>query len=618
MKLKDAPIQRKLMSVILLTCFVVLTLMGSAYILLEYISYKKVVKSNVSTLGTVIASNSSASLAFDSPADANEILNALRAEKHIVLACLYDKSGKLFAKYPSDTSSSVFPQVQQKNKYWFEDGYLIGFQPVVQKNTELGILFIKSDLEDMHAQLRHYMIIGILLIAGSLIVAFSLSKLLQKSITDPILSLEQTAKIISQQNDYSVRAVKSGKDELGALTDAFNQMLTQIDTQNVEIKSFNQNLELKVKERTYELQEQKDFIETIINSSVDLITVFDKDLKFIMLNKNSYEYYNIKREDILGKYILEVLPQKKETGMFDDLKRALKGEYIHNTNYKSAISPRSFDNYYIPLKDVNEKVYGVLTIGHDITNIIEANEKLGSLNSELVKSNRDLEQFAYIASHDLQEPLRKIQTFTHLLGDNYGDEVKFKNYHNKINQAASRMQNLIQDVLNFSRITKVEEAFTEVDLNKILEHLKTDFELLLQEKQVVIHHPILPKIMGIPLQLTQLFSNIISNSIKYNEQKPVIDIAVRHLSKNEIKSYPSLNSNLTYFQLEFKDNGIGFEPQFSEKIFNIFQRLHGRQTYSGTGIGLALCKKIVENHHGVIFAQSELNKGSIFTVILPG
>jgi PAS domain S-box-containing protein len=618
MKLKDAPIQRKLMSVILLTCFVVLILMGSAYILLEYFSYQKVVKANVSTLGTVIASNSSASLAFDSPNDANEILNALRAEKHIVLACLYDNSGKLFAKYPADTSYSVFPEVQHKNEYWFEDGYLIGFQKVSQKDSELGVLFIKSDLEAMNDQLRHYMIIGILLIAGSLLVAYSLSKLLQKSISEPILSLEQTAKIISQQNDYSVRAVKSGKDELGALTDAFNQMLTQIQVQNTEIKSFNQNLELKVKERTYALQEQKDFIETIINSSVDLVAVFDKDLKYMMLNKRADDYYRIKREDIIGRNILDVFPQTKDSGMLEDLKRALNGEYVHNTNYKSPIVQRSFENYYIPLKDVSDKVYGVLTIGHYITNIMEANEKLENLNSELIKSNRDLEQFAYIASHDLQEPLRKIQTFTQLLGDNYGNEEKFKNYYVKINQAASRMQNLIQDVLNFSRISKVEEAFVDADLNQILEQLKTDFELLLREKQAIINHPVLPTIKGIPLQLAQLFSNIISNSLKYNENKPVIDISFKTLTREEIKIFPQLNSNRSYVRLDFKDNGIGFEPQFSEKIFNIFQRLHGKQTYSGTGIGLGLCKKIVENHHGIIFANSEPNKGSIFTVILPG
>jgi PAS domain S-box-containing protein len=618
MKLKDAPIQKKLMSVILLTCFVVLMLMGSAYIILEYYSYRQNVKSNITTLATVIAANSSASLAFDSPKDATEILKALSAENHIVAACIYDIKGEIFAKYPADTSAAVFPPVQNKNGFWFNDGFLIGFQPITQRDERLGTLFIRFDLEAMIEQVMHYTIVGILLLVGSLVVAFLLSKLLQKSISEPIIALEETAKIISQKRDYGVRAVKSsGNDEVGALTDAFNQMLDQIQLQNVEIMSFNQGLEQKVKERTNDLQHQKEFVETIINSSVDLVAVFDTNLNYIMLNKRADDFYQLKRDGIVGKNILEVFPELKNSGMIEDLQRALKGEYIHNSKYKSPVVNRSFENFYIPLKDKKDVVYGVLTIGHDITNILEANEKLETLNAELIKSNRDLEQFAYIASHDLQEPLRKIQTFTQLLGEYISDVERSKVYQGKISQAAARMQNLIQDVLNFSRISKEEAAFVDTDLNKILENLKTDFELVLQEKKAVINHPVLPVIKGIPLQLSQLFSNIISNSLKYNVNKPVINITCEKLSQKDVAAFAKLNGHAKYIRLNFQDNGIGFEPQFSDRIFNIFQRLHGKQEYSGTGIGLALCKKIVENHHGVIFAHSEPDKGADFTVILP-
>ncbi|MEO8210449.1 MAG: ATP-binding protein [bacterium] len=605
------------MSVILLTCFVVLMLMGSAYIILEYYSYRQHVKSNITTLATVIAANSSASLAFDSPDDATEILKALSAENHVVVACIYDINGRLFAKYPADTTSSAFPAMQNKNEFWFEDGYLIGFQPVNQLDERLGTLFIRSNLEEMKVQVRQYTIIGILLLLGSLFVAFLLSKLLQKSISEPIIALEETAKIISQERDYSVRAIKSGKDELGALTDAFNQMLDRIQFQNLEILSFNQGLEQKVKERTNDLQQQKDFVETIINSSVDLVAVFDINLNYIMLNKRADDFYKIKRENIVGRNILDVFPELKESEMLIALNKALKGEYVHNAKYKSPVLNRSFENYYIPLKDKEEVVYGILTIGHDITNILEANEKLETLNSELIKSNRDLEQFAYIASHDLQEPLRKIQTFSQLLGEYLSDPDRSKTYQSKISQAAARMQNLIQDVLNFSRISKEESAFVNADLNKILENLKTDFELVLQEKKAVINHPVLPVIKGIPLQLSQLFSNLISNSLKYNDKRPIIDITYEKLSAKELSAFAKLNGHSNYIRLNFRDNGIGFDPQFNERIFNIFQRLHGKQDYSGTGIGLALCKKIVENHQGIIFATGEPDKGASFTVILP-
>jgi two-component system CheB/CheR fusion protein len=441
---------------------------------------------------------------------------------------------------------------------------------------------------------------------------------LQKSVSEPILALEQTAKVISEQRDYSVRAEKYGSDEVGALTDAFNQMLAQIQSQNREILLFNQNLEQKVKDRTLDLQQQKDFVETVINSSVDLIAVFDKNLNYLILNKRADEYYILKREQVIGKNILDVYPHVIESGMFRDLKKALTGEYIHNSKYRSSVAKKYFDNYYIPLKDVSGKVYGVMAIAHDITQIMEATEKLETLNAELLKSNRDLEQFAYVASHDLQEPLRKIQTFTDLMSESFQDKEKLKKYHDKINQSASRMQGLIQDVLNFSRISKAEEAFEETDLDRILKTIETDFELIIREKGAIINHSTLPTIRGIPMQLSQLFSNIIGNALKYNEQKPVIHISSRRLTAEEVKNYSRLNGHSSYFELKFSDNGIGFEPQFKEQIFNVFQRLHGRQEYSGTGIGLALCKKIVENHQGIIYANAQPGQGAVFTVVLPG
>jgi len=604
------------MSVILLTCGIVLGLMCTAYIIIEYVSFRETARSNISTLGAVIATNSSAALAFDSPEDGQDVLNALSAEEAIVAASLYDLDGNIFAKFPSDTVSSIFPKVRKTRYYWFQNGFLEGFEPVLQKGQTQGYLYIKSDLSAMYVQLGFYALIGFALITASLLVAFLLSKILQRTISEPILALKQTAKAVSEKHDYSVRAIKSGEDEVGALTDAFNQMLTQIQQQNEEILSFNQTLEQKVNERTSELQQQKDFVETIINSSVDLVFVLDKNLNFIMANKKMNENYHSSSE-LVGKNLLDVIPEASQSGLYANLKKAIGGEYIHEPKFRDAGSNKSFENYFIPLRDHRQKVYGVLAISHDITNIIEASEKLEKVNTELMKSNRDLEQFAYVASHDLQEPLRKIQTFTQLLGDSLDNESQMRKYQDKINQSSGRMKQLIQDMLNFSRISNSEDAFVETDLNDVLENLIIDFELLLKEKEAQINYPSLPSIEGIPLQLSQLFANIINNSLKYTEKKPVININCKTLSTDDLKNYPKLDAGNKYYQIDFTDNGIGFEQQYAEQIFAIFQRLHGKQTYSGTGIGLALCKKIVENHHGVIFAISEPNEGATFTIILP-
>jgi signal transduction histidine kinase len=500
MKLKDAPIQQKLLRVILLTCFIVLVFVISSYLILAYNSFRNTTKNDVITLGEIIASNSSGALAFDSPKDAQEILNGLKANPHIVAACLYNMDGEIFASYTND-SLIVYPAASQWKGYRFQEGSIEGFNNVIQGNTMLGTLYLKSDLKTMYTQLRYYVLIGIILIAISLLAAYLLSKLLQKSISEPILALKQTAKVISEERNYSVRATQYGNDEVGSLTRSFNQMLTRIEEQNHEITSFNQNLELKIQERTRLLQEQKDFIE--------------------------------------------------------------------------------------------------------------------NLNAELLKSNLDLEQFAYVASHDLQEPLRKIQTFAQLMKGSMGNEEKELYYLERIAQAAARMQNLIKDVLSFSRITSADQAFVMTDLNKILENLNSDFELIIREKEAVINHPVMPSIKGIPLQLSQLFSNLIANSLKYNDTKPVINITVRKPFPEEIQMYPKLNKNDSYVEIKFADNGIGFEKEYKEQIFNLFQRLHDKQTYSGTGIGLAICKKIVENHKGLIFADSEPKMGATFTLILP-
>ncbi|MEP6645541.1 MAG: ATP-binding protein [Saprospiraceae bacterium] len=604
------------MSIILVTCTVVLTFMCAAYIYLESKSYREAVLSNVATLAAVVASNSSGSLAFDNTRDAQDVLSALHAESNIESAALYNEDGTVFATYPAEKSKTEFPKIEQRKTYKFSNNYLFVTQPVMQGDQQLGMLYIQSNLKAMNNQIKGFALIGLALMAGSLAIAYFISKILQRSISEPIVSLEQTAKVISDRRDYTVRAVKINNDEIGSLTETFNHMLSQLQLQNSEIVSFNQNLEQKVEERTNELQHQKEFVETIINASVDLVAVFDVNLNYIMINKRTRDYYSRDNEELIGRNLLEIFPQVENSRMHSGLVSALKGKPVHDPKYKSTVLNRTYENYYIPLKDVNECVYGALTIGHDITGIVEASEKLEKVNAELLKSNRDLEQFAYVASHDLQEPLRKIQTFTQMLKETE-DKEQISRYQDKINQSSTRMKDLISDMLNFSRISNSEDAFVQTDLNIILQNLIIDFELLLKETNAVIHYPHLPSVPGVPLQLSQLFANIINNSLKYSDKQPVIDIASVMMSTSELEKFPKLNKENKYCMLQFRDNGIGFEPQYSEQIFAIFQRLHGKQTYSGTGIGLALCKKIAENHHGIIYAEGDPGVGATFTIILP-
>lgn len=249
--------------------------------------------------------------------------------------------------------------------------------------------------------------------------------------------------------------------------------------------------------------------------------------------------------------------------------------------------------------------------------LLNYQSKLEENIKALQSSNHDLEQFAYIASHDLQEPLRKIRNFTELLEKNITDKEKSIKYLSKIDSSSERMSVLIRDVLNYSRLSRQERIFEETNLQQILQNVKTDVELLIEEKQALIESDPLPVIIGIPLQLHQLFYNLINNSLKFTKDRPHIRIRCHKLGPAEIKQHPELHNSVNYIQLTFTDNGIGFEQKHANQIFIIFKRLHSRESFEGTGIGLALCKKIVDNHHGIISVESEPGKGTSFRVILP-
>jgi PAS domain S-box-containing protein len=266
------------------------------------------------------------------------------------------------------------------------------------------------------------------------------------------------------------------------------------------------------------------------------------------------------------------------------------------------------------------KVIGFSKVTRDLTAQKITEEKLAAYTSELEKQNSELEQFAYVASHDLQEPLRKIQTFTGLIRENYDDKVFVEKYFQKLSVSAARMSELIKSLLNYSRLSKEKANLTvdEINLNEIVEEVKTDFELLIEEKAATIISNALPVIAGNRFQIGQLFSNLISNSLKFCEKEPIIKISSKIISKKEIPQAPKTLADKNYFQITFEDNGIGFENQYSELIFSLFQRLHGKQSiYTGTGIGLALCKKIIEIHNGFISASSVPGSGATFIIYLP-
>jgi PAS domain S-box-containing protein len=249
----------------------------------------------------------------------------------------------------------------------------------------------------------------------------------------------------------------------------------------------------------------------------------------------------------------------------------------------------------------------------------ERTSQLKEANRLLTASNKELEQFAYVASHDLQEPLRKTQTFIGLIAQtDHSLNERTQLYLQKIHNSSERMMNLVKDLLSHSNID-ARHSFTAVDLNEVLANISTDLELVIIQKRAIIRNEALPVIDAIPLQMHQLFFNLINNALKFSKPtgSPVITISCEQLREDQLEKFPALRKNTRYHLMKFRDNGIGFNQVYATKIFDIFQRLHDRQVFQGSGIGLALCKKIIENHGGVIYAESRENEGACFYLILP-
>ncbi|MFQ3234559.1 MAG: signal transduction histidine kinase [Paraglaciecola sp.] len=444
-------------------------------------------------------------------------------------------------------------------------------------------------------------------------------------LSDVQLSLDKTSDIIVRLDNLHLSIVVAESGQRGYLLTEYEEYLTPynealrgLDEQIATVGEIHSEIEGQDKKISRLLLLVNDKVHELI-TTVEL-ALSDKEnraIKQVMTNRGRNLYREIRKH---FKDITQIEFENRQQ-LYNELSQVQRDAKV-NFGVSAIISGLLVIGMFLMARknilasaknqQILEQQNALLT-----EKVAKRTQELTIYADELSRSNRELEDFAFVASHDLQEPLRKIQAFSNRLITMYADKFDEKglDYIQRMTAAARRMSSLINDLLEFSRITTRGKAFVSVDLNDVMEQVLADLEIAIKESDAQVRVPVLPKVNADPSQMYQLFLNVLSNGLKFRkpEQSPCLTVSCDSvIIRDELQ-----NLDIPSYTIQITDNGIGFEQNYADKIFSPFQRLHGRSEYKGTGIGLAVCRRIVERHGGTISALSELGKGAVFIIILP-
>jgi len=624
---KDMPIRQKLMASILLTSTVVMLLMLGAFFTYDFLQLRQTTARQVSTIGEITASNSTAALAFANPEDAREILAALKAERHIAAAAIYDSNGLLFSRYPEALPIGDFPLVPGNVGYRFDRSHLAGFQAIVERDRYLGTLYLSFDIGSvMQEWLWDSLRIALAVMAVVLIVAYLLSRALRKQISLPILALADIARIVSKDKDYSVRATKQGGDELGFLTDAFNQMLIQIQDQNQALRQNEAQLK------------------TIIENLGEGLAVSDLSGRLLHFNRAALDLHGFDGLEECQRHLTE-FADIFELSSLDDallpldrwpLARILRGEYVRDLEVRIRRKDSGWQRIFsyggtLVCDTDGSPMIGVVTISditerkrndealheakHDLERkVAERTAELQVAKEQAESSDRLKSEFLANMSHELRTPLNAIIGFTGtLLMKLPGPLTPAQDKQlSTIQNSARHLLSLINDLLDVAKIEsgKAELKLESMSCASVIEEVATTLRLLAEKKGLEFHTRLPAQDIVICTDrraLSQIVINLASNAIKFTEAGRIIVALSRHQ-----------RSDGTYSELSISDTGCGIRPKDQARLFQAFTQLDSSTTrrHEGTGLGLHLSQKLAELLGARITFDSEYGKGSTFTLTI--
>lgn len=404
----------------------------------------------------------------------------------------------------------------------------------------------------------------------------------------------------------------------------FEYVIIPIDTETLVITT----KDITDKKRSIKaIEEQRNLLDSILQNSSNGISVSRVfrdnkgkviDALTIMTNDAAIKYTGLPKEIYLSKKVSEIEPGIMDSPYYQACIQTLETGEPFVTQYHMKSTGRWLEVTVSKLD--HDHLIHIFT---DVTPIKEAQLQLEKSVEELKRSNQNLEQFAYAASHDLKEPMRKIKLFSDRLKDHLFNELEdeYKHYFNRILHATDRMNALIDDLLIYSSLSGAAVLDEKVNLNELMKSVLEDLEIAIAENSAQITVGLLPTIKGNRRHLQQLFQNLIENAVKYKKPHSTSEVTISSelIQQNAVKTFPENISleNIPYYLIEISDNGIGFDPQNADRIFDVFTRLHGNSDYNGTGVGLSIVRKVAENHRGYIWAESNLGQGSRFKLMIP-